>query len=98
MSFWTFKKGKREEAFKELDRILNTLVQNADGFRGYMSLLSYDNPDELTVLTIWQDEESMNKSEEGVFSQAIQKVQDLIETPPCTEKYRVYSTQLLQHP
>jgi heme-degrading monooxygenase HmoA len=98
MSFWTFKKGKREEAFVELDKILNTSVQTAEGFRGYLSLLSYENADELTVLTIWQDEESMNNSEKGVFNQAIQKVQEMLENPPCTEKYRVYSTQLLHPP
>lgn len=96
MPFWNFKKGKREEAFIELDRILNSLVQTAEGFRGYMSLLSYNDQDALTVLTTWQDEDAMNKSEKGVFAQAIQKVQDLLENPPCTEKYRVFSTQLFQ--
>ena len=96
MSFWNFKKGKREEAFAELDRILNTLAQNAEGFRGYMSLLSHEDPDALTVLTLWQDEDSMKKSEKGVFAQAIKKVQDLLENPPCTNNYRVYSTQLFQ--
>ena len=96
MPFLNFKKGKREEAFIELDRILNSLVQTAEGFRGYMSLLSYNDQDALTVLTTWQDEDAMNKSEKGVFAQAIQKVQDLLENPPCTEKYRVFSTQLFQ--
>jgi quinol monooxygenase YgiN len=98
MSFWTFKKGKREQGFSELDRILTTLVQNAPGFRGYMSMLSYDDPDALTVLTLWQDVESMDTSEKGVFAQAVQKVADLIENAPCTEKYRVYSTQMLSGP
>jgi heme-degrading monooxygenase HmoA len=98
MSFWTFKEGKREEAFAELDKILNTISQIAPGFRGYLSLLSYDNLNELTVLTLWQDEDAINKSEKGVYAQAIQKVQHLLETPPCLEKYRVYSTQLLLHP
>jgi len=38
MSFWNFKKDKREEGFAELDKILGTLVQDVEGFRGYMSL------------------------------------------------------------
>ena len=63
MSFWNFKKGKREEGFAELDKILNTLAQDAVGFRGYMSLLSYEDPNALTVLTLWQDEEVMKMSE-----------------------------------
>jgi heme-degrading monooxygenase HmoA len=98
MSFWYFKKGKREEGFSELDRILNTLAQNAKGFRGYMSLLSYEDPNALSVLTLWQDEETMNASEKGEFVQAIKKVQDLIEKQPRIENYRVFSTQMFQHP
>ena len=85
MSFWHFKKGKREEAFSELDRILNTLAQDAEGFRGYMSLLSYEDPNAVTVLTLWQDEEAMKRSEMGVFAQAIKKVQDSLESPPRIE-------------
>jgi len=98
MSFWYFKKGKRDEGFSELDRILNTLAQDAQGFRGYMSLLSYEDPNALTVLTLWQDEEAMQMSEKGVFAQAIKKVQDSLESPPRIENYRVFSTQLFQRP
>ncbi len=98
MSFWYFKKGKREEGFSELDRILNTLAQNSKGFRGYMSLLSYEDPNALSVLTLWQDEETMNASEKGEFAQAIKKVQELIEKQPRIESYRVFSTQMFQHP
>ena len=86
----------REEGFAELDKILNTLAQVAEGFRGYMSLLSYEDPNALTVLTLWQDEESMNRSEKGVFAQAIKKVQNSLERAPRVENYRVYSTQLFQ--
>ena len=98
MSFWYFKKGKRDEGFSELDRILNTLAQDAQGFRGYMSLLSYEDPNALTVLTLWQDEEAMKMSEKGVFAQAIKKVLDSLESPPRIENYRVFSTQLFQRP
>jgi len=96
MSFWEFKKGKREEGFAELDRILNTLAQNEEGFRGYLSLLPYEDPAALAVITLWQDEDAMTKSEKGVFTQAIGKVKDLIVSAPSTQKYRVYSTQLYQ--
>ena len=98
MSFWYFKKGKRDEAFSELDRILNTLAQDAEGFRGYMSLLSYEDPNAVTVLTLWQDEEAMKRSEMGVFARAIKKVQDSLESPPRIENYRVFSTELFQRP
>ena len=98
MSFWYFKEGKREEGFAELDRILNTLAQVAEGFRGYMSLLSYDDPNALTVLTLWQDEETLRKSEREVFAAAIRKVHDSLEREPRTENYRVYSTELFHRP
>jgi len=52
MTFWTFKNGKREKGFSELDKILNTLAQDAEGFRGYMSLLSYEDPNAVTLLTL----------------------------------------------
>jgi len=98
MSFWYFKAGKREEGFAELDKILNTLAQNSEGFRGYMSLLSHENPNALTILTLWQDEDALKKSELGVFARASQKVQDQLERPPRVENYRIYSTELFQRP
>lgn len=98
MSFWYFKKGKRDAGFSELDRILNTLAQDAQGFRGYMSLLSYEDPNAVTVLTLWQDEEAMKMSEKGVFAQAVKKVQGMLESSPRIENYRVFSTELFQRP
>ncbi len=98
VSFWHFKPGKREEGFAELDRILKTLSQVAEGHRGYVSLLSYEDPNALTVLTLWQDLEAMLKSEKGEFTQAINKVRDLLEGPPKIENYRVFSTELFQCP
>jgi len=97
MSIWNFKKGKREEAFAELDLILNSLSQKAPGFRGYMSLLSKDNPNVATILTLWQDVESLEASEKGVFAEAKAKVKNYIDKATCLENYRVFSTQLFQN-
>jgi heme-degrading monooxygenase HmoA len=98
MTFWSFKKGKREEGFSELDKILNTLAQDVEGFRGYMSMLSYEDPNAVTILTLWQDEDALKKSEQEVFARAIQKVQEQLEKPPKLENYRVFSTELFQRP
>ncbi len=97
MSTWCFKKGKREEAFSELDLILNGLAEHTGGFRGYLSLLSLIDPNAATVLTFWQDEESLKASEMGVYAQAVRKVQIFLEKPPTTENFRVFSTELFQH-
>ena len=82
VSFWHFKSGKREEGFAELDRILKTLAQVAEGLRGYISLLSYEDPNALTVLTLWQDKSLCMNSEKGEFAQAIKKVRRPLEKPP----------------
>ena len=97
MSTWRFKKGKREEAFAELDLILNSLSQKEQGFRGYMSLLSKDNSNVATVLTLWQDIKSLEASEKGVFTEAIKKVEDFLVKTPRVENYRVFSTELFQN-
>jgi hypothetical protein len=95
MSKWNFKKDKRKEAFLELDHILNTLVHQAKGFRGSMSMLSQDL-NSATILTLWVDIEALHKSEKGVFAQAIKKVKDSLEGPPQIENLMVFRTELFQ--
>ena len=96
MSIWHFKRGKREAAFAELDKVLNTSTRHAEGFRGYMSMLSHDDVNSATILTLWQDEESLRGSEKGVFAGAIKKIEDSLEGNPRTENFRVFSTELFQ--
>jgi quinol monooxygenase YgiN len=95
MSKWNFKKDKRKEAFLELDNILNTLIHKTKGFRGSMSMLSQDL-NSATILTLWVDVEALNKSEKGVFVQAIKKVKDSLEGPPQIENLMVFRTELFQ--
>ncbi len=96
MSIWCFKKGKCEEGFAELDRILSTSTRHTPGFRGYLSLLSREDSNKATVLTLWNDEDSLNSSEKGVFAGAIKKVEGLLENGPSIENFRVFSTELFQ--
>lgn len=96
ISIWHFKRGKREEAFAELDQILNTTTRHTPGFRGYISMLSRDDSNQATVLTLWQDEMSLKASEKGVLADAISKVKDSLESIPRVEDFRVFSTELFQ--
>jgi quinol monooxygenase YgiN len=96
MSTWHFKKGKRESAFLEIDRVLETATRHVEGFRGYMSLLSHQDPNSATILTLWQDEATLIKTEGGTLQDAVRKVQDSLESPPCIENFRVFSTELFQ--
>ncbi len=95
MSTWTFKAGKREDGFLILDNLLNSSTRHAQGFRGYMSLLS-DDPNSVIVLTLWNDEASLGASEKGVFVDTTKKVLDFLEKPPTSKNYRVFSTELFQ--
>jgi len=94
LSIWNFKKGKREEGFAELDRILNSTTRHTKGFRGYISLISRNNQDSSTILTLWQDEETLEASEKGVYALAIEQVRDFLESPPQVMSFRVFSTEL----
>jgi heme-degrading monooxygenase HmoA len=96
MSTWRFKSGKREEAFLILDNILNTLTRQSEGFRGYMSLLSHEDPNKAVILTLWLDEEALEASEKGVFANAAKKIQNSLENSPSIENFRVFSTELFQ--
>jgi quinol monooxygenase YgiN len=96
MSTWIFKAGKREEGFLVIDAILNRSVRHTVGFRGYMSLINQDDSNSAVVLTLWQDQEALEASEKGVFTQASQEVKDLLEKPPTTSNFRVFSTELFQ--
>jgi quinol monooxygenase YgiN len=96
MSTWTFKKGKEEEGFLELDNILNSSVKLTQGFRGYLSMFSTEAPNTAVILTVWQDEEALNASAKEVFAGIAEKIQNLLEKPPTSENFKVFSTELFQ--
>ena len=96
MTVWHFKEGKSEKGFSELDVVLNTLAHQTEGFRGAISLLEENNPNSVTILTLWIDEEALKRSEKDVFAQALKRVEDSIESPPLIKNYRVFSTELFQ--
>jgi len=96
MTVWHFKEGKGEKGFSELDIVLNTLAHHTAGFRGAISLLADDDPNAVTILTLWVDQEALDRSEKEVFSQAVKRVQDSIDKPPQIKNYRVFSTELFQ--
>jgi quinol monooxygenase YgiN len=96
MSKWIFEDSKREEGFFKIDEVLNKMVRHTTGFRGYMSPLSQDEPNSAVILTLWQDQDTLDASEKGVFTQTTQGIQNLLEKPPTTSSFRVFSTELFQ--
>jgi heme-degrading monooxygenase HmoA len=88
-----FKEGKREDGFTEVDLAVNKRARNSKGFRGYISLFSYDEENVATILTMWQDVESLQASEE-VFSLDVEKFMRFLEKKPEVGYHRVDSISL----
>jgi heme-degrading monooxygenase HmoA len=70
MSVWHFKEGKGEKGFSELDIVLNTLAHQTDGFRGAISLVDDNDPNSVTILTLWIDQETLERSEKSFLPSA----------------------------
>lgn len=96
MSFWHFKEGKRPEAFNRLDMFLNSLNTKEQGFRGYLSILSYTDSNMATIMTLWEDEAALVKSGEGTLLQAISNVREFLKEEPRIERGHVFSMELYQ--
>jgi hypothetical protein len=88
-----FKEGKRDEGFEKVDLAVNKRARNSKGFKGYISLFSYDEDNVVTILTIWQDVESFLASEE-VFISDVDKFMPFLEKKPEVGYHRVDSITL----
>jgi heme-degrading monooxygenase HmoA len=89
-----FKKGKRENDFTEVDLAVNKRARSVRGFRGYISLFSYDEEDVATIITLWQDVESFKASEE-VSNADVEKFMVFLERRPEVGYHRVDSIALI---
>jgi heme-degrading monooxygenase HmoA len=88
-----FKEGMRADGFIEVDLAVNKKARNAKGFRGYVSLFSYDEANVATIITLWQDAESFQASEE-VFSSDVEKFMPFLDKKPEVGYHRVDSVVL----
>jgi quinol monooxygenase YgiN len=89
-----FKKGKRDEAFAELDQILKKEARNTKGFRGFISMLSKDSENEALILTLWEDELSFTMSETILLAPAMKRIFNTLEKEPYFENFKLYSTEM----
>ena len=85
-----FKEGKRADGFLKVDLAVNKRARNAKGFRGYISLFSYDEINVATIITLWQDAESFEASEE-VFNSDVESFMPYLEKKPDVGYHRVDS-------
>ena len=73
------KPGKREEALKIIDAAPK---QNVEGFMGIIALLDEDDPDSMTVISVWDSKETLDASAKGIFKDIMDDTMDLREGPP----------------
>ena len=94
MSFWKFKHGQLERGFALLDDTLADTTRETKGFRGAITLLSRDDPDTGVVITLWDSEDALKASFEGVFRKSIKSIEQFVTGPPDAKNYRLFSAEL----
>ena len=90
-----FKPGKREEALKIIDRAQK---EDVKGFKGIIALLHEDDPDSATVISLWDSEDTLRSSAEGIFHDLMDETEGLRAGPPeiINGKIREMRGQLVQ--
>jgi quinol monooxygenase YgiN len=81
-----FKPGKREEAIKIIDDVPKERVK---GFQGILALLSVDDPDSATLISVWDSEDTLMASQKGIFQDIMNATADLREGPPEMKNVKV---------
>jgi len=89
-----FKRGMRADGFNEVDLAINKRARSAKGFRGYISLFSYDEDNVATIITLWQDAESFLDSE-SVFVSDVERFMIFLDKKPEVGYHRVDSVALV---
>ncbi len=89
-----FKEGKRDEAVSELELMLKKEVRTAKGFQGYISMLSKDSENEVSILTLWEDELSFNSSGIILLAPAVKRISNTLEKEPIFENFKLSSTEM----
>lgn len=93
MSVWKFKSGRREDAFDAIERI-KANAQKTDGFMGHLFLMPQENPDSMTAISLWENEEAERSSMQGLFQEASRDLMEYIASPPDVMMYQVYSANV----
>ena len=96
LSTWKFKPEQRKSGFDMLENSVSELVRASEGFRGSLILLSQDNADLGTVITLWNSEELEKAFADGVSKIATEKLEPFVTGPPEVTHHTVFSVELKQ--
>lgn len=94
MSVWKFKPGQREKALAELDKNVSDQAKQTRGYHGFLQLLSKDDADVATIITLWEDENALSSSAKGVFTDAVQTLDQYVANQPNVSNYVVNDSEL----
>lgn len=91
--WWKFNPGARAEAAKRIDGFMDEIKSN-DGYQGFLMLLSTNNPDRATVVSIWENEQTMAKAEQTQYPKVVNAVKDLMSEPPQVAHQNVHTVDI----
>jgi quinol monooxygenase YgiN len=74
-----FKPGKREEALRIID---GGPKEREEGFSGILALIHEDDPDSATIISLWDSEDTLNASEQGIFRNLMKATEEMRVGPP----------------
>ena len=81
-----FKPGTRDEAIKIID---DAPKQQVKGFKGILTLLPMDDSDSATIISVWDSEDSLMASQEGIFQDVMKATEHLREGPMVTKNVKL---------
>jgi len=93
LSLWKYTSSQREKALDTLEKYYG-VAGRIPGFQGGFTLLSLDDPDSEVLITIWEDEEAMRASAQGLFRDTSRDLERYLAGPPEVKSYRVRSAEV----
>ncbi|MDV2480584.1 hypothetical protein F8E02_00890 [Methanoculleus sp. Wushi-C6] len=93
MSTWKFRPGQRDAALEVISKKGDD-AERMQGFRGYLFLMSPEDQDAAILITLWEDEESLQASRESIFKEAVQDIERYTASPPDVKALHVHSADI----
>jgi heme-degrading monooxygenase HmoA len=91
--WWKLKPGTRDEATGRIDGYMGE-IKNQNGYQGFISLLSMSNPDRITVITIWENEQAMAAAEKDLYPKVVDSLSTLLAEAPQVAHQNVHSVDI----
>lgn len=95
MSTWKFKPGQRDAALEVISK-KGDEAGKIKGFRGHLYLVPSDDPDAGVFIALWEDEESLQASFEGIFREISGDIEQYAASPPEVKKLHVHSAEIAE--